>query len=148
MSTPPTSAASALTAPAGLGRSLRRGEHLLWLSGSALALAFLLIAGLLVLVVSSGATFFWPHTITMADRAGGKPPVVGVISNEQDEKRDVSGNVLKTAQVQFKAGNRDLNGFDFIWVQSADLANYRTPPEIVALERQEYGDFFGCLEAG
>ena len=59
MSTPPTSAASALTAPAGLGRSLRRGEHLLWLSGSALALAFLLIAGLLVLVVSSGATFFW-----------------------------------------------------------------------------------------
>lgn len=148
MSTPPpTPTASALTAPAGIGRALRRGEHLLWLSGSALALAFLLIAGLLVLVISSGATFFWPHTVTMADRAGGKPPIVGVITNEQDERRDANGTVLKSAQVQFKAGNRDLNGFDFIWVQSADLANFRTPPEIVALERQEYGDFFGFLDA-
>jgi phosphate transport system permease protein len=142
----PTSSVAALTAPAGIGRSLRRGEHLLWLSGSALALAFLLIAGLLILVVSSGAAFFWPHAITMADRPG-KTPIIGVITNEQDEKRDVKGNVLRTAQVQFKAGNRDLNGFDFIWVQVADLANYRTPPEIVALERQEYGDFFGYLDA-
>lgn len=143
----PTASLSALTAPAGLGRSLRRGEHLLWLSGSALALAFLLIAGLLLLVITSGASFFWPHALTMADRAGGKPPVIGVITNEQEEKRDLDGNILKTAQVQFKVGNRDLNGFDFIWIQAADLANYRTPREIVALERQEYGDFFGYLDA-
>ncbi len=142
----PTPPASNLTAPAGIGRALQRGEHLLWLSGSALALAFLLITGLLLLVITSGAAFFWPHAVTMADRAG-KPPIIGVITNEQEEKRDLQGNVLKTAQVQFKAGNRDLNGFDFIWVQAKDLANYRTPADIVALERQEYGDFFGFLEA-
>jgi phosphate transport system permease protein len=147
MATPASKASSSsLTASGGIGRSLRRGEHLLWLSGSALALAFLLIAGLLVLVITSGAAHFWPHPLTMADRAG-KPPVIGILTNEQDEKRDVEGNVLKTAQVQFKAGNRDLNGFDFVWVQAAELANYRTPPEIVALERQEYGDFYGFLDA-
>lgn len=147
MSTPASSSPSSLIATGSVGRFLRQGEHLLWLSGSALALAFLLIAGLLLLVVTSGASFFWPHALTMADRAGGKPPIIGVITNEQAEKRDVEGNVLKTTQVQFKAGNRDLNGFDFIWIQAADLANYRTPPEIVALERQEYGDFFGFLDA-
>ncbi|MDI1249500.1 MAG: phosphate ABC transporter permease PstA [Lacunisphaera sp.] len=147
MATPASKASSSsLTASGGIGRSLRRGEHLLWLSGSALALAFLLIAGLLVLVITSGAAHFWPHPLTMADRAG-KPPVIGILTNEQEEKRDVEGNVLKTAQVQFKAGNRDLNGFDFVWVQAAELANFRTPPEIVALERQEYGDFYGFLDA-
>jgi phosphate transport system permease protein len=146
MNKPAPTTASSLIATGSIGRSLRRGEHLLWLSGSALALAFLLIAGLLVLVITSGAAHFWPHPLTMADRAG-KPPVIGIITNEQDEKRDVEGNVLKTAQVQFKAGNRDLNGFDFVWVQAAELANFRTPPEIVALERQEYGDFYGYLDA-
>ena len=146
MATPASTAATSLTASGGIGRSLRRGEHLLWLSGSALALAFLLIAGLLLLVITSGAAHFWPHALTMADRAG-KSPVIGILTNEQDEKRDVEGNVLKTAQVQFKAGNRDLNGFDFIWIQAAELANFRTPPELVALERQEYGDFFGWLDA-
>src|SRR5688500_2633201 len=114
VSTPPI---SALTTPAGIGRSFQRGGHLLWLSGSALALAFLLITGLLLLVITSGAACFWPHTITMADRVG-KPPVVGIVTNDQKEKRDVAGNVLKTAQVQFKVGNRDLNGFDFIWIQA------------------------------
>ncbi len=142
----PTSSVSSLTTSAGIGRSFQRGEHLLWLSGSALVLAFLLITGLLSLVVVSGAAFFWPHRVTMADRAG-KPPVIGVRTNEQDERRDGEGNVLKTAQVQFKVGNRDLNGFDFIWIQARELANFSAPPEIVALERQEYGDFFGFLDA-
>ncbi|MDD2763347.1 MAG: phosphate ABC transporter permease PstA [Opitutaceae bacterium] len=126
-------------------RLFRRGDHLLWLSGGALGLAILLITGLLLLVFLSGFTFFWPYAVTTADRSDGTK-LMGVISNRQAERRDVEGNIVKPALTQFKVGNRELYGFDFIWVPNAQLNNLRQEPEVIALERQEYGDFYGFLE--
>lgn len=122
----------------------RRGDHFLWLSGGALGLAVLLITGLLLLVVTSGASFFWPFKIEAADRADGTK-VMGVIASTQVERKDAGDQIMKTAQTQFKVGNRELYGFDFIWIPTAELGNFRTPVDVVALERQEYGDFYGFL---
>lgn len=126
-------------------RLFRRGDHFLWLSGGALALAVLLITGLLTIVVINGATFFWPFEVTVADRSDGTT-VMGVVTDSQIERKDAGGQVIKSAQTQFKVGNRELSGFDFIWLPTSDLSNFRKPAEVVALERQENGDFFGFLE--
>lgn len=123
----------------------RRGDHMLWLSGGALGLAVLLITGLLVLVVMSGASFFWPFNLTAADRADGTK-VMGVITGSQLERKDAGAQVMKAAQTQFKVGNRDIHGFDFAWLPTAELSNYRLPADAVVLERQEYGDFYGFLQ--
>jgi phosphate transport system permease protein len=129
-----------------LGRFLRRGDHFIWLTGGALGLAALLIVGLLFIVVTNGVTFFWPFQVATADRAEGGP-VLGVISNRQEERRDVDGDVVRAASTQFKVGNREIYGFDFLWVRDTELSNFRVQPEVVALERQEYGDFYGFLRA-
>ena len=56
-----------------LDKTFSQGEHLIWLTGSALAVCLLMIAGLLVIVVKNGADYFWPHELTQADtRDGGK----------------------------------------------------------------------------
>lgn len=123
----------------------RRGDYLLWISGGALALAVLLITGLIGLVVMNGAAFFWPHELTMADRADGTK-VLGVLTNAQLERKDVGGQIIKSAQTQFRVGNREIYGFDFLWLPTAALSNFRTPADVVALEREEYGDFFGFLQ--
>jgi phosphate transport system permease protein len=122
----------------------RRGDSLIWLSGGALALALLLIAGLLVLVFLSGFQMFWPFRVATVDHKGAAP-VMGVISDRQPEHRDAEGQVVRAAQTQFKVGARELYGFDFLWLPTADLSNIRYEPDTVALERQEYGDFYGFL---
>ena len=128
-----------------VARLFRRGDHLLWLSGSALGLAVLMITGLLLLVFLNGFTFFWPFKVTAVDRADGTK-LLGVLTAVQKERRDAKGQVIQTAQTQFKIGNRELYGFDFIWVPTAELANFRTPADVVELERQENGDFLGFLQ--
>lgn len=44
-----------------------------------------------------------------------------------------------------KVGNRDLNGNDFTWIVGEWLTNQKTPPELMALERREWGNFYGYL---
>lgn len=124
---------------------LRRGDHFLWMSGGALGLAALLILGLLLLVFVSGFTFFWPFDATAAERADGTR-ILGAITATQPERKDGGGQVIKKAQMQFKVGNREIYGFDFVWVPTAELKNFQTPADVVQLERQEYGDFLGFLE--
>lgn len=128
-----------------IAQLFRRGDYLLWLSGGALGLAVLLITGLLLLIVMNGAAFFWPHELTLADRADGAK-VLGVLTNAQLERKDVGGQIIKSAQTQFRVGNREIYGFDFLWLPTAQLSNFRTPADVVALEREEYGDFFGYLQ--
>ncbi len=126
-------------APTRIAQLFRRGDHLLWISGGALGLAVLLITGLLLLVVLNGLTFFWPFPLTAVDRAGG-PPLLGVLTATQPAHK------ATPAQTQFRVGNRELYNFDFIWVPTAQLSNYRAPDDAVEVERQENGDFLGFLQ--
>jgi phosphate transport system permease protein len=129
-----------------LGQYVKRGDSLLWLSGGALATAVLLITGLLFLVFTSGFTFFWPFRIATALRAEG-PPVMGVITNNQNERKGADGQVVNIAQTQFKTGNREIYGFDFLWVKKDQLGEIFYDPDAIVLEREEYGDFHGFLRA-
>lgn len=122
-----------------------RGDWLIWLSGTAIGLAVLLISGLLLLVIASGFTFFWPFQITTAERVDGSR-VLGVVSATQVERKEINGQIIKPAQTQFKVGNRELYGFDFLWVPAKDLKSLSVDREVVAIERQEYGDFYGFLK--
>ncbi len=123
----------------------RRGDCFLWMSGGALALAALMITGLLLLVIVNGATFFWPFDVTAVDRADGTK-LLGQITATQAERKDGGGQIIKSAQTQFRVGNRDLYGFDFVWASTVELANFRRPADVVQIERQEYGDFLGFLQ--
>ena len=122
-----------------------RGDWLIWLSGTAIGLAVLLISGLLLIVVANGFTFFWPFELTTAERTDGTR-ILGVISATQVERKEINGRIIKPAQTQFKIGNRELYGFDFVWVAAKDLKSLSVDRDAVAIERQEYGDFFGFLK--
>jgi phosphate transport system permease protein len=122
----------------------QRGDGLVWLTGGALTLAVLLIVGLLVLVFVSGFTFFWPFRLATVERHD-QPPVMGVLTNRQEERRDPQGQVMKIGQTQFKTGNREVYGFDFFWAKDAEVRGISYDPAAIALERDEYGDFYGFL---
>jgi phosphate transport system permease protein len=132
-----------------VGQMFQRGEHFIWLTGAALAVCLLMITGLLVLVLSNGMGFFWPHALQQADlKVGGK--ILGAeLRSEQVERPDQeqAGASITISRSQFKVGNRDLTGADFKWVLHADMTNITYPKDAITLERLEYGDFFGFLAA-
>ncbi|KZY77621.1 phosphate ABC transporter, permease protein PstA, partial [Oleiphilus sp. HI0068] len=45
-----------------------------------------------------------------------------------------------------KMGNRDVTGSDFRWVLDASLSNRHYPEDIIAMERREWGNFYGYLK--
>jgi phosphate transport system permease protein len=123
----------------------KRGEQFIWLTGAALAVCLLMIAGLLAVVLLNGAGFFWPHQLTEATlKDGGR--ILGVVTRTEDfRKFSEGGEVTFLTRSQFKVGNRDVFGVDFKWVEHPEITGRRRPAEAVALEREEYGDFYGFL---
>lgn len=131
-----------------LKRTLQRGEHWIWLTGAALATCLLMIAGLLGVVLYNGADYFWPHKLALGDLPD-EEKVLGVIIRSETF-RTVSETddavYVEKDRIQFKVGNRELEA-DFRWIHTADLEKIRYPADAVALEREEYGDFYGYLTA-
>jgi phosphate transport system permease protein len=119
-----------------------RGEHLVWLTGSALGICVLMILGLLVVILVNGLGIFWPSRIeqlTLRDGAvlAGEPVQRQAIPDPGQPAR------LARHRVQLKVGNRDLYGFDFRWVDESEIAKRETPGGLYLVERSEYGPLIG-----
>jgi phosphate transport system permease protein len=50
-------------------------------------------------------------------------------------------------RLRIKVGNRDLGGRDFVWVDEEQVLTRTRPPDLVRVERSEYGDAFGRIVA-
>src|SRR4030095_9911218 len=91
----------------GMGRVWRTGEPFIWLTGGALALALLLVAGLIGLILYNGLGFFWPRRVvrrTFAD--------VKLMTGQVVEREPIPGKVGEY-RIKLKVANRDLYGADF-----------------------------------
>jgi phosphate transport system permease protein len=132
-----------------VGQMFRRGEHFIWLTGTALSVCLLMIGGLLTLVVINGMGFFWPHELQQAElKGGGKLLGVEVRSEKvQRPNTEQAGSSVTINRSQFKVGNRDLYSADFRWVLHEDTTHITRPADAIVLEREEYGDFLGFLVA-
>jgi phosphate transport system permease protein len=107
-----------------------------------------MIAGLIGVVLYNGVGFFWPHALTLADvKDDGK--ILGVVVQTEDFRK-FTGSTQEPVELtrsQFKVGNRDIAGVDFRWMEHQDLTNFTQPAHAIALEREEYGELYGFLEA-
>jgi len=116
----------------------RIGEPMVWLTGSALAVTLLIAVVLLVVVLSNGLGVFWPSSLVEAKLKDGGTLLGQLVKREPLPEQ--AGERL-----QLKIGNRELYGLDFRWIDAADIAELSEPPEAMALERHEYGNFYGFL---
>jgi phosphate transport system permease protein len=126
-------------------RFLASGSLFIWLSGGALACSLLLIAGLLTLIFVNGMGYFWPKDLVQLTLNDG----TRVLGEMVDAQR-IPGTVTTTfpegqSRIQLKIGNRDLYGQDFRWVDEETIAQRTFPQDVVALERREWGNFYGWV---
>ncbi|MHC8302638.1 phosphate ABC transporter permease PstA [Pseudomonas sp. ZS1P83] len=135
----------------------KSGAPGVWISGGAVSIAVIMTIGLLAVIAVRGLGHFWP-----ADLVHASYDVPGqanhLVIGEVVQKEEVPRERLKSAGLPvpdqgpefmtrelIKVGNRDLNGNDFTWIVGEWLTNQKTPPELMAIERREWGNFYGYL---
>jgi phosphate transport system permease protein len=118
---------------------LRTGEPFIWLTGGALALALIMVGGLVGVIMSNAAGLFWPASIvrvTLAD---------GTVMTGQIADRERVPEAASDHRIKLRVANRDLYGADFVWIDEKKITRRDAPPEPVVIERTEWGLLIGTL---
>jgi len=135
----------------------KSGTPWVWMNAGAVAIAILMTLGLLSVIAVRGLAHFWPADVIVADyQVPGSPArvVAGEVVEAEEVPRarlaasglpvDVEGGEFMTRELP-KVGNREVYGADFTWVVGEWLSEMRRPAELMAVERREWGNFYGYL---
>lgn len=121
------------------------GDSLTALCGGALALNLLLIVALLGLLAVNGGGIFWQKPLEQFTLADGRVVLGEVFDRQPVAAREGESGPSGAERLQIKVANRDLTGADFLWVDESQIRSRALPDSAVALERLEWGDFYGYL---
>ena len=138
----------------------RTGTPWIWANAGAVAISIVMVIGLLLLLTVRGMSHFWPRDVMQANYL---PPAIGSglsatqVIGEFVESEDVAAEQIASSGIPvdgsqdfyrrnlMKLGNRDLTGIDFNWVLSDFVSDIEYPTNVIALERREWGNFYGFL---
>lgn len=135
----------------------KSGTPWIWMNAGAVSIAVIMTLGLMMVIAVRGLGHFWPADIVEADyQVPGQE--VRVMAGEVTQIEEVprarlaasglpvtaEGGEFMTREL-FKVGNREVFGADFTWVVGEWLSNPRTPENLTAFERREWGNFYGYL---
>jgi phosphate transport system permease protein len=123
-------------------KSFRRGEPMIWFTGSALGVCILMIVGLIGVILVNGLTFFWPQPLEQVTLKDGSV-FLGELVNRQVIPAPGQTSQVEKHRIQLRIGNRDLYGFDFKWIDEEEILNRAKPAAAYFVERREYGPLLG-----
>ncbi len=135
----------------------KSGAPGVWMSGGAVSIAVIMTIGLLSVIAVRGLGHFWPADLIEAQYSvPGQAPKA--LIGEAVQIEEVSRARLKGAGLPvpeegpefmtrelLKVGNREVYGSDFTWVVGEWLQDQKKPAELIAMERREWGNFYGRL---
>jgi phosphate transport system permease protein len=119
---------------------VRSGEPFIWLTGGALALALLMVGGLLGIIMTNAVGQFWPTPVLRVTLADGK-----VLTGEVADRERLPDRASEH-RIKIRVANRDLVGADFVWVDEAQIVRREHPADVVVIERSEWGLLIGTLQ--
>ncbi len=140
------------------------GEPMLWLTGGALALALVMIVGLLVLVVWQGVATFWPQSVLRVETVDGRVLMGEVNTSEaytpgpnayavlpealrESARQSVGAAGGEVRRRMLRTGNFELTGTHFTWISDFEIAQPTEPEWAVVVERMSWGRFYGTPTA-
>ncbi|MBN1587096.1 MAG: phosphate ABC transporter permease PstA [Candidatus Omnitrophica bacterium] len=118
----------------------------IWVTGSMLGVALLMIVALLGLILVQGLGAFWPQPLWKISLNNGQEYLAldhrGEVIPAQE---DSAGEPLR--RTLYRIGNKDLYGKDFVWIDHSEIKSLERPREAVAVERLEWGPLYGYVQA-
>jgi phosphate transport system permease protein len=136
---------------------IKSGSPFIWLNAGAVAISIIMVLGLIGFIAAKGLVHFWPGKIMEATYTlpGNTPAIVmGQVSDSemvpQSQLKAIGLNTedgaLEAKRILIKVGNRDVYGGDFRWVLEHHLSDIDYPEKAMAIERREWGNFYGFLD--
>lgn len=135
----------------------KSGSPGIWLCGGAVSISLLMVFGVLALIMFKGLSYFWPSDLAQFEYRDADRQTV--LLGEFHAHEMVPAAQLRAAGIAlkegeelvkrhlFKVGNRDVYGQDFRWIIEPNIVSRSHPPEMMVVERREWGNFFGTLRA-
>jgi phosphate transport system permease protein len=113
--------------------------------GAGLALAILMISGLLLLILWNGTSTFWPKPLLQVELDDGER-VLGEVTRVESYRPEPDAAAERRRLL--RTGNFDLYGNDYRWVADRDIAagSIQHPPTVWFIERLEWGPFVGLIQ--
>ena len=137
----------------------KSGSPWIWMTGGAVSLSLVAVLALLALIAWRGLTYFWPATIyefEVRNPLGGHETVIGEIH----DRELVPARQLENAGIDLgdnqqselpryliKTGNREFVELDFRWMLGLHIVSRHAPTDLVVLERNKNGNFYGYVDA-
>jgi phosphate transport system permease protein len=136
----------------------RSGSPWVWMNAGAVTASIVMVAALIILIAVRGLGHFWAKPIFEAEYVesdGSTTLLIGEIHDSEivpaerlrEAGEQVEQGVDSLRRFLVKTGNRDTGGLDFRWALETRLQNMRYPEQLVALERYEWGNFYGYLKS-
>lgn len=126
---------------------LASGNIFIWGCAAGVSVSLLMVFGLLLLIMINGLAYFWISDIvelTLKD----KQHVTGQLAGREIIPRSVTPDRPEgKGRLRVKIGNRDIYGLDFKWVNDDQIVSEIYPPDIVLLERREWGNMYARVKA-
>lgn len=136
----------------------KSGSPWIWMTAGAVSINLILVIGLLLLIAVRGLGHFWPADIVEYRYQEKQGPETVIVGEQVDKSllpaaqaraagHELLDNGEYLLQYLVKTGNRDILGSDFRWIQDQYIKSRGTPAELIAIERREWGNFYGRLVA-
>lgn len=126
---------------------LATGNVFIWGCAAGVSLSLLMVFGLLLLIMINGLGYFWISDIVDLTLKDGQH-VMGQLAGREVIPRTITPDRPEgKSRVRVKIGNRDLSGLDFKWVNDDQIVSQAYPPDVVLLERREWGNMYARIQA-
>jgi len=119
------------------GRPVQSGEYFVWFCASIVSFTVLVVFGLLLLIAVNAFGSFWANDLYRIELKNGLTKI-GEIAGEDTDAHGAE-------RMKLRQGNRDVYGEDFVWLNRADIAKIERPHDAMAIERYEWGRFYGTV---
>jgi len=135
------------------------GAPFIWLNAGAVAACMIMVLGLLGLIAVRGLAHFWPADVAeleyrvpgegaMVERIIGEVRSIETVTVARLEEAGIEGlpqGVDEVERMLLRVGNREAYGGDFRNVIGPFVVAERTPDDLIAVERREWGNQYGYL---
>tara|TARA_X000000950_G_scaffold269865_1_gene348972 strand:+ start:7407 stop:9089 length:1683 start_codon:yes stop_codon:yes gene_type:complete len=136
------------------------GDPWVWLQAGAIGISITAVLGVLLLIAVQGLNHFWPHPVERIEYLEGEnvTKVFGMLVERDQISRqqylessgitsDLPEGVDIVTRRLIKTANRRSNPPDFRWVFEHRIQYTSEPPDVLVLERLEWGNAYGTPQA-
>ena len=126
---------------------MAHGEPWVWLMSGSLAVAVMMVIGLLLFITARGSINFWPRPLYEITRLNGEKLLGEVISRERQLK-NASNDQMVDERVLIRAADPRTASTHYTWFDNKNITSIQRPQFATVVERFEGGRFHGfpvCL---